>query len=237
MAKGFKLRDRTGEKSIQAFLQEKRIEQQQVKQFLRLERAKNVRLRDIETESYYLRQALASYGRGMTKLSSYFKKEKNEIDKNTIWFPLERSRTDWEPRPCWIGESAVNQERCLHFPCRNFTSYHFLHRELPKWVLDQAEESVQMSKNDEETLETNNDKGYDSKTKSCNNALKLPALDFPENMTAKERKLKIIISKKRLQNELENKPTDRCINYGKPTPVRRLQRPVRPCVRRMDTRS
>lgn len=232
MARNFKFRDRSGEKTIQAFLQEKRIEQQQMKQILRLERAKTVRLRDIEAESYELKQTLASYGRGMTNLGSYFKKEKNEKDKNTIWFPLERSRTDWEPQPCWIGNSAVNKDSCVHFPCRTFTSYHFFHRELPKWILHMADERVCKSKSDKKTSaadcdETNHEVG----------SLKLPILDFPENITPKERKLKIIISKKRLQNELENKPSDRSINYGKPTPIRRLQRPVRPCVRRMDTRS
>lgn len=232
MSRNFKFRDKTGEKSIQGFLQEKRIAQRQMKQITRLERTRDVRLRDIEAESYILKEKLQSYGRGMTNLSSYFEKKERDEDKNTIWFPLERSNTDWEPRPCWIGKSAVNQNKCVHFPCRTFTSYHFFHRQLPDWILSGAKESVRRSKDKSGNFAENEKSTTSSPTIS--DKIKLPDIDFPENMTAKERKLKIIISKKRLQNEIENKPADRSINYGKPTPVRRLQRPVRPCVRQMD---
>ncbi|XP_060553071.1 uncharacterized protein LOC132714260 [Ruditapes philippinarum] len=232
MSRNFKLRDKTGEKSIQGFLQEKRIAQLQMKQIKRLERTRDVRLRSLEAESCILKEKLQSYGRGMTNLNSYYDKKERDEDKNTIWFPLERSNTDWEPRPCWIGESAVNQHSCLHFPCRTFTSYHFFHRQLPEWILSGANESVRKSKNSCDNLAEN--KKTNSKCVTKKDTITLPAIDFPENMTAKERKLKIIISNKRLRNELENKPADRSINYGKPTPVRRLQRPVRPCVRQMD---
>ncbi|KAL4238264.1 hypothetical protein ACF0H5_002976 [Mactra antiquata] len=239
MVKNYQLKNKSGERSIQNFLQEKRVEQQQKLQLSRIEHTRNVRLRHIDNEAFILKEQLASYGRGMTSLNSYFKRERTDPDRGTIWFPLERTSKDWEPRPCWCGKSGPAGDRCLHFPCRRMTSYHFIFRELPDWVLANAEESVRRSKTDGEAYNKKvgtDDSEINTKEKKSER-LKLPDIEFPENMTAKEKKLKIIISRKRLQNELENKPADRCINYGKPTPVRRLQRPVRPVVRRVDVLS
>ncbi|XP_052766435.1 uncharacterized protein LOC128207523 [Mya arenaria] len=261
MAKQFQLNNKRVDKSIQNFLQEKRATQQHEKQLRRLEISKASTIKDIDSEMEQLKDKLTMYGQGMTRLSSYFNKEKTDINKNTIWFPLERSPSDWDPRPCWLGKAAVNAGRCLYFPCRRHTSYHFMFREFPQWVLDRAEESVRRSRHGH--LEQDNTptakEEHDGST--CIASLTdisdtsargtadrsvfrkpwlqkpdthLPKIDFPVGMTTQEKKLKITIEKKRLRNEMENKPAERCVNYGQPTPIRRLQRPVRPVVRRMD---
>ena len=268
------------EKTIRNLLQEKTIQQRQEKVMKRLEQSEKSCLKVIENESQCMEKRLKSYGRGITNISSYFNKEVSDVNKNTIWFPLERTATDWEPKPCWMGKAAVNTGRCLHFPCRNFTSYHFMFRDLPQWLLDEAETCVRKSKDSESREALKCGKLENESTGNVNNAdiatskrtplmrkqdgtdsltlyqtdsqpthnlnnitlwdkqtcIKLPPIVFPDGMTPKERKLKVIIEKKRIENEIENKPPDRNINYGKPTSVRRLQRPVRPVVRRMDIR-
>lgn len=224
---------------------ETRAEQKFQGQIKRLDRAQNAVLRGITAEEDLLKAKLESYSAGMTKLSSYFTKENTDVDTNIIWFPLERSFSDWEPKPCCIGVSS-NTKECVHFPCRNLTSYHFMFRELPQWLLDMAEDSVQRSKKRENlpkifcsvntTSSFECQKSVETKQRLDNSfrkpwqqtdAVKLPKIDFPIGITPKERRLKITIANKRLQNELENKPLERCINYGKPMSVRQLQHPVR----------
>lgn len=245
------MKRRSIEKSLKNILQEKAIEQRQEKVLKRLERSEKSSLKVIDNESWILKEKLASYGRGMTSLSSYFNKEVSDTDRNTIWFPLQRSSADWEPRPCWLGNAVENSSRCTLFPCRNITSYHFMFRHLPQWVLDAAENSVRNSKikniNSVTVEATENAREADVSVTSSpllqrrakfwnSSNVRLPQMSFPEGMTDQEKKLKILIEKKRILNEIENKPPDRSINYGMPTSVRRLQRPVRPVIRRMDTR-
>lgn len=265
MGRNFRVSNRAVEKSLRNLSQERLIGQRQEKILNRLEHTEKSALKEIETETYFLREQLVSYGRGMTRLSSYFQKEPTDGNKNTIWFPLQRTPADWEPRPCWLGKASLNEARCTHFPCRNITSYHFIFRDLPRWIMKEAEISVRKSKSSDFRTERYEDENGNGKTtisqenekiasklaisrgkgilapksrKSWQTTMdiNLPPINFPEGITHKERKLKITIAKKRAQNELENKPQDRSVNYGKPSSVRRLQRPVRPVVRTVDIR-
>lgn len=259
MGRPFRLKPKSVDKTIQNFLQEKRFEQQRQKHFRQIDVAKNAVLKDIGTEVEGLRFQLAMYNHGMTRLNDYYKQDKKGNDVGTIWFPLERTHTDWEPRPCVIGPAASNPARCSHFPCRPNTSYHFMFRELPRWVLDDAEESVRRSKirtsdrsHDHRTLHLANTpcevnrnhsspnsfagKPFASKPWLQKNDIQLPKLDFPIGMTEREKKLKIAIERKRLRNEMENRPEDRCVNYGRPMSVRLLQQPVRPVVKTLYVR-
>lgn len=253
MGKKVRSKNRHVEKSIRNLLQEKMVQQRQEKVMKRLDHSEKSCLKTIDNEALLMKERLASYGRGMTSLTSYYNKEVSDLHKNTIWFPLQRTATDWKPQPCWIGKAAVDEARCPHFPCRNITSYHFIFRDLPQWLLQEADASVRRSK-DNINLDLNKNGIKQSSTedpspkhkdpinrkpwtKGNNTAyVKLPPVNISHGMTAKERKLKLIIERKRVQNELDNKPLDRNVNYGKPTSVRRLQQPVRPVVRRMDIR-
>ncbi|KAH3852039.1 hypothetical protein DPMN_094532 [Dreissena polymorpha] len=233
---------------------ETRAEQKFLGLIRRLDRAQNAVLRGITAEEDLLTAKLESYGAGMTKLSSYFTKKKTDVNTNVIWFPLERSSSDWEPKPCCIGVSSSTKE-CVHFPCRNLTSYHFMFRELPQWLLDVADDSVKRSKQRENLPKifssVNTASSFECQKSVEKNprldnvfrkpwqqtdTVKLPELDLPIGITPNERRLKITIAKKRLQNELENKPVERCVNYGKPMSVRQLQRPVRTVARRLDVK-
>ncbi|KAK3578491.1 hypothetical protein CHS0354_007744 [Potamilus streckersoni] len=214
------------ETTKKALMMEKKATQKLRESFKAISVSQRKKMKDMDHQSSLLEEELESYKQGMSSLSKYFQTEEEEEDKLVVWYPFDRTNIELKPQPCWAGNLSHSPRNCTLFPCRKLNSYNFMFRMIP-YCLQQP----QMGSKLKNPMETK-DKSERDNAESAGKQKKI----FPDNMTEKERKLKITVENKRHENEKKNKPPDRAINYGKPMSVRAKQNPIRPVLRRMDIR-
>ncbi|KAL3874560.1 hypothetical protein ACJMK2_037551 [Sinanodonta woodiana] len=221
------IKDRTMETTKKALMQEKKATQKLRESFKALNVSQWKKMKHMEHQSSLLEKELESYKLGISSLSTYLQTEEEKEDKLVVWYPFDRSSTELKPQPCWAGNLSHSPRNCTLFPCRKLNSYNFMFRMIPCCL-----QQPQMGSKLTSSMETKNK----SEIGHAESAGKQKKILLPDNMTEKERKLKITVENKRRENEKKNKPPDRAINYGKPMSVRTKQNPIRPVLRRMDIR-